>query len=38
MKWWYRKNGLSSKMESIRHTYTIYDRKSAWKKIGWSVR
>jgi REP element-mobilizing transposase RayT len=29
MKWWYRKNGLSSKMESIRHTYTIYDRKSA---------
>jgi REP element-mobilizing transposase RayT len=29
MKWWYRKNGLSSKMESIRHTYTIYERKSA---------
>jgi putative transposase len=29
MKWWYRKNGLSSKIESIRHTYTIYERKSA---------
>ena len=29
MKWWYRKNGLSSIMESICHTYTIYDRKSA---------
>ena len=29
MKWWYRKNGLSSKMESICHTYTIYYRKFA---------